>query len=151
MTKSIQRFSGAYRFLSNFYDSEIEVNEKIYPTVEHAYQAHKTLNGKQRELIRLANSPGQAKRLGQKVELRSDWEVVKLSIMKELLTRKFQIPRLRELLLETRDYELIEGNTWGDTYWGVCNGEGQNWLGKLLMEVRNEITGGEEEDGVVYY
>ena len=59
--------------------------------------------------------------------------------MKDLLEQKFAKPELKKLLLATDDMLLVEGNTWGDTYWGVCNGIGFNMLGKLLVELRSQL------------
>lgn len=82
---------------------------------------------------------GVAKRRGRKLTIRSDWNKVKDDVMLELLRLKFAIPDLRDKLLATENATLIEGNTWGDTYWGVCRGIGDNTLGVLLMQVRSEI------------
>lgn len=140
----INRFIDEYEFLSNFYPSPIYDNAgKEYPTVEHYFQAMKTFNLQKRELIRLAESPGKAKRIGRLVQLREDWEDRKLDIMEKALIQKFQIPQLREKLLATGKEELIESNFWNDTYWGVCKGEGENHLGKLLMSIREKIRDGE--------
>lgn len=140
----INRFIGEYEFLSNFYPTPIYDNDgKEYPTVEHYFQAMKTFNLQKRELIRLAESPGKAKRISRLVQLREDWEDRKLDIMEKALIQKFQIPKLREKLLATGDEELVEGNFWNDTYWGVCKGEGENHLGKLLMNIREKIRDGE--------
>ena len=108
-----------------------------YPTVEHAYQAAKTTDGVARERIRRAVTPGDAKSAGGSVTLRSDWDDVKVDVMRDLLVQKFSDRRLWDWLLETAPLELVEGNTWGDTFWGVCNGEGQNMLGRLLMDIRD--------------
>lgn len=133
----IYRFSHGYRFLSNFFPSEVYFDGLSYPTVEHAFQAAKTLDIAQRSHIRAQPTPAKAKEEGRKVKLRPDWETVKVQVMYLLLVQKFSRPDLRESLLATGDLRLVEGNTWGDTYWGVCNGEGTNVLGKLLMTVRN--------------
>ena len=109
-----------------------------YPTVENAYQAAKTVNVGDRIKISVM-SPRDAKHYGRKVKLWRDWEDLKLEIMKGLIKQKFTIPVLRKKLLATGRRELIEGNYWGDTFWGVCNGRGYNYLGRLLMEVRKEI------------
>lgn len=132
----INEFRGKYRFLSNFYPCIVldEFDNK-YPSVEHAYQAQKTLDRKLRKCF-LNGSAGQAKRNGKRIILRDDWEEVKLNVMEDLLRQKFQNDDLKRLLVETGDAELIEGNTWGDQIWGVCNGTGKNMLGILLMEVR---------------
>lgn len=135
----ISSFKGRFAFLSNFADSEIIYKNKIYPTVEHAYQAAKCINESDKEEIRTQPTPAKAKRLGNHVKMKSTWNEERISVMKELLTLKFQNPELREALLSTGNAVLIEGNTWDDTFWGVCNGVGENHLGKLLMEVRTEI------------
>ena len=138
---AIDRFRGEYEFLSNFYPSEIVLHDLIvYPTVEHAFQAHKTFNTTTRKSIASAETPGDAKKLGRILVLRPDWEEVKLVIMEECLYDKFtRYNDLRDKLLATGDEELIEGNTWGDRFWGVCNGSGENHLGKLLMRLREKL------------
>jgi ribA/ribD-fused uncharacterized protein len=142
---SITVFDGKYAFLSNFYESKIVHADMIFPTVEHAFQAAKSLSEEEQAAISIAKTPGIAKRLGRKVLLRPDWEEVKERIMYECVKEKFKEPVLREKLLNTYPAELIEGNTWHDNYWGNCscekckNIEGKNNLGKILMKVRNEI------------
>ncbi len=126
-------FSGKYFFLSNF--AELPGGK----TVEHYFQASKTHKYTQSTWILEAETPSKAKYRGRLVELRPDWEQVKIGIMKDLLRKKFQFEEFREQLLATGDEQLVEGNSWGDTFWGVCRGKGCNWLGKLLMEVREEI------------
>ncbi len=112
-----------------------------YASTEHAFQVAKTLNQDQRVTIRRAASPGKAKALGRKVTLREDWESVKVSVMKELLDQKFALGRDEaRMLLETGDALLIEGNTWGDRFWGVSGGVGQNHLGQLLMRRREALA-----------
>jgi len=139
MSKTITEFSGRNRFLSNFYKSPMEVEGVRYPTVEHFYQAQKTLDAELRKQIADIPTPSHAKRHGRTVWLRPGWENIKNEIMLQGLRLKFVGTPLATLLLNTGDAELIEGNTWGDTYWGVCNGVGENMLGKLLMQVRDEI------------
>lgn len=130
-------------FLSNFYPVAIRVDGELYNSVEHAYQAMKTSSLEERIPFQLGNSystAGQAKRAGRKLTLPPDWEEKKLSIMEHLLRQKFtQHPELREKLKATAPKVLIEGNNWGDTYWGVYDGIGENQLGKLLMKIRSEI------------
>ena len=140
--EKIESFTGDYRFLSNFYFPEfrrIPYEGINYPTVEHAYQAAKTLDNNQRIKIAQLDTPGKAKRAGRQVKLREDWDEVKLQVMTNLIWMKFQVPGLRLKLLATGDVELIEGNYWGDTYWGVCRGKGENNLGKILMNVRKVL------------
>jgi len=133
----IRNFSGGNGFLSNFSASPITVDGKVYPTVEHAFQAHKTVDPEWRERIRTAPTPGAAKRLGRKCPRVSNWDTERVNAMRYFLQLKFQEPGLRDRLLATGDAILIEGNTWGDTFWGVCGGVGENMLGKLLMEIRD--------------
>ena len=144
--KRIDEFQGENRFLSNFYPSRVEFDGVVYPTVEHAYQAAKTLDPELRKKVRDAVKPGAAKRLGRGVALRADWETVKCRVMFTLLRWKFHHQPLRGRLLATGDAELVEGNRWGDTYWGVCGGKGENRLGKLLMQVRKELQECPETD-----
>lgn len=138
----IDRFTGEFRFLSNFYPSIISIPGEVfpYPTVEHAYQALKSEDSHYRTRIRNVKSPNDAKRFGRKAPLRPNWDGMKLRIMEELVRCKFQQhPALRQLLLATKDIELVEGNTWNDTFWGVCHGIGANHLGRILMKIRAEL------------
>ena len=135
----INCFDGEYAFLSNYYNSPITHDGITYPTNEHFFQAMKTLKIDERLAIAAAETPGQAKRMGRSVTLRSDWEKIKSYYMELGLRLKFQNPDLAAKLIATGDEELIEGNDWGDRIWGVCNGEGENRLGKLLMTIRNEL------------
>lgn len=139
MSNIINSFSGKYHFLSNFHKSTIIYNNEQYQTVEHAYQAGKTLDEYERNAIKLSPTPGIAKKLGKVATIRADWADIKLFFMAELLSIKFHNIELQYKLLETNDSILIEGNTHGDTYWGICRGVGENNLGKLLMALRTEI------------
>ncbi len=139
MMKEIRGFFGEYRWLSNFWPAPVKMYGLEYPTVEHAYQAAKTLDEEEREFIRLQSTPGKAKRAGKTITVREDWETFKVGAMKILLERKFSIPHLKEKLLATGDALLVEENDWGDTFWGECRGTGQNILGKLLMEIRESL------------
>lgn len=143
MEEPIESFSGEHFFLSNFYKSEAAIwyNGLYFPTVENAYQAAKS-NDRDIQKMFVNIKPGEAKRLGKKVTLRPNWERLKLSIMTSLIAQKFdnQInPEMVQLLIDTGKRELIEGNTWGDVYWGVCNGEGSNHLGQILMSRRTQL------------
>ena len=140
----INSFSGAYEFLSNFHYAPIKVRspvgELLYPTSEHMYQAHKSLDPEVRKRISELPTAGQAKRAGQKLEIRPDWDEVKLQIMRRVVFLKFkQNPNLRTLLADTRFATLVEGNHWNDTFWGVCKGRGHNHLGQILMDLRQKI------------
>jgi N-glycosidase YbiA len=136
----IDDFSGPYEFLSNFFHSPITINGILYPTVEHAFQAHKSLDEDDHRAVASQSTPGWAKKAGRALDLRPDWEDVKVEVMRMCLAEKFASGcDLARRLVETGETILVEGNTWGDTYWGVYNGEGENWLGKLLMERRQEL------------
>ena len=110
----IDRFRGEHAFLSNFHRHPFEWRGHEWPTAE-------------------------AKRLGRRVDLRPDWERVKDDVMHAVLQAKFAVPELRDALLATGDAELVESNTWGDVYWGVCGGRGRNQLGRTLMRIRDDI------------
>jgi ribA/ribD-fused uncharacterized protein len=146
----IESFSGRYNFLSNFYPAKIEHQGITYPTLEHYYVSMKVKNDQQidgkfityidcRELIAKMPNPARVKQFGKIVKVRRDWDDVKLDVMLWGVREKFKHTDLKDLLLSTGDEELVEGNTWNDTYWGICRGEGQNNLGKILMKVRMEL------------
>lgn len=135
----ITHFDGEYKWLSNFWNVPIVFDGVTYMSVEHAYVAAKTLDFEQRRKIAEFQYAGQAKRYGRSLVLRPDWEDVKLIVMEQLLRQKFSDPELKQKLIDTRDNELIEGNNWGDKFWGVCNGSGHNHLGKLIMIIRNDL------------
>ena len=176
----IDYFKYEWGFLSNFSPAEVylwvdaqgmiwahEIDNpvaiELYASVEHAYQAAKSLDAKERWIFQVTNnpnlSPAKAKDLGRKFKEkgkeRPDWKEVNVGIMRDLLRQKFQLSTLRRKLLATMNAYLEEGNYWHDTFWGVCKGEldgrtcrhgkhdpeGENWLGWLLMEVRAEISG----------
>ena len=137
----IGEFQGQWRFLSNFWPCGIVYDGEAYSSVEHAYQAAKIplLQKELREEIKKTVSPGEAKKLSRQLPMREDWEVVKMDIMLCLLRQKFSNEPLRSKLLATMPLELVEGNWWGDIFWGVYQGRGLNNLGKLLMQIRNEL------------
>lgn len=135
----ITSFHGEHSFLSNFHPCKVVLDGITYPSVEHAYQAAKTVDRAGRLLLSKMTTAGHAKRFGQALRLRPDWDRVKQSVMFDLLWQKFQDPILRARLLDTAPFRLIEGNTWGDTYWGVCRGTGHNHLGRLLMQLRDQL------------
>lgn len=145
---TIDSFRGPFGFLSNFHEASVWIAGERYPSVEHAYQASKTFDPGTKKLIREAKTPGIAKKLGQAVQLPSNWSTRKIDVMRVLLREKFKNPLLRAMLLATEDAQLVENNTWNDTFWGVCRGKGSNWLGRILMEVRDECRR-EEAQGTV--
>jgi ribA/ribD-fused uncharacterized protein len=139
--KIIDKFDGTeHAFLSNFHPAPVVLDGVTYPSVEHAYQAAKTFNLDDRQRILNCPPPNIAKKIGRKVKARSDWDQVKVAIMTDLVRQKFtDHPELREQLLATGNATLVEGNWWGDRFWGMCNGEGHNYLGRILMDVRKEL------------
>lgn len=140
--KPIEAFEGKYRFLSNFYPCKVKYQGIYYPTVEHGFQACKSLLKKDRLRIGKLPTAAAAKQAGRKLKLRKDWETYKEVIMYNFLKQKFKWeknPILAGKLKDTGDAKLIEGNWWGDIYWGVCDGKGQNRLGVLLMKVRDGL------------
>ena len=135
IVEKITSFDGDNRFLSNFSPGGLFYGGLWYKHSENAYQAAKTHDPVTKLEISLMTA-GQSKKAGKLVQLRDDWDVVKDTIMGEIVILKFTYnPLLKRKLLATGDMELIEGNYWGDTYWGVCKGVGQNKLGKILMAV----------------
>ena len=146
MSSEITSFRGDYRFLSNFYPSRVRLQGLAYPTAEHAYQAMKCADPAEREVFVSLDSPGAAKRRGQLVELRPDWERVKKRVMLAVVTAKFtQDEALGRRLVATEDAELEEGNNWHDNFWGACIcskhvGLGLNYLGRTLEFVRLLVT-----------
>lgn len=143
----IRSFWGEFRFLSNFFPDPVEMDGVIYPTVEHAYQAAKTRDRKERSQIQKAETPGHAKKMGGRVKLRKDWESSKIGIMESLVLQKFQsYSDLGDQLLATGDRTIVEENDWNDTFWGVCDGQGSNHLGKILMRVQERVCESRQEN-----
>lgn len=132
----ITSFSGSYGFLSNFHKRPFRMHGVVFRTSEHAYQAWKVLLDDDREKVIQADTPGKAKKIANNCLRRPEWEAIKVSVMMAVLMQKFQDDALAKKLVETGQRQLVEGNTWGDTFWGVCNGKGKNTLGVLLMAVR---------------
>ena len=137
----IDSFQGENRWLSNFWDVDVELEGMVFKSVEHAYMAAKTTDMEIRKKIQNMPDAGAVKRFCKTIKLREDWEDIKINVMRSLLIQKFNHPLLKMKLLNTGDCQIIEGNTWGDTFWGVCRGVGQNNLGKLIMEIRGSLRG----------
>lgn len=136
----ISNFENDYSFLSNYFESTFVFQGLYYKSVEHAYQSMKAISHKDAEMIRLSETPDHAKKLSRIIKKKSNWDLIKRPLMKKIVKQKFlHNPILLSNLLDTFPQELIEGNWWGDTYWGLCNGVGQNQLGKILMELRDEL------------
>lgn len=153
MPQVIDSFRGQYRFLSNFYNSPISLHGRHWSTVEHVFQAAKTLDKVERENIRNLSTPAQAKKKGKTLQIRPDWEDVKYEVMLRCIRLKFvQNQGLRNFLLDTGNALLIEGNTWHDNIWGDCRCpkcryvEGKNYLGLILTQVRQEFGENDEKE-----
>lgn len=141
--KQTPAFSGRASFLSNFasYEKEEYFNYRgiFYHSNEHFYQAMKFESPNIRYQIARHPSIGLKKFVRTLGPIREDWDEIKLEVMEEGLRYKFSLPRFKWLLLSTHNLELVEYNYWGDTFWGVCKGVGENNLGKLLMKIRSEL------------
>jgi len=157
-SKVISSFTGKYWFLSNYYLQKrmpIEINGLQFTSGEAAFQCGKIYMpdgsyDEVKETLFTIYDPNLAKRLGRKVNIRPDWEVVKDARMLDVIRAKFKHKKLRHMLLGTGTAILIEGNHWHDNYWGDCNCpecrniKGLNHLGQILMKVREEIRSEEE-------
>lgn len=152
MQDTVREFNGEHAFLSNFYPVDIIYKNIKYESVEHAYQAQKCKNPDDKQKF-IGIFAGQAKRLGRKVECRSDWNDIRLQVMYDTVKLKFKDKALRKMLLSTGDAFLIEGNNWKDTFWGVYNktGIGENNLGAILMKVRDEIVAEKAAKPKIYF
>lgn len=140
-------FRGAYECLSNFSDHDTWYDGRLYPTAENAYQAAKSVWPDVRDHL-MTLTPSEAKKYGRTTVLRPDWDDMKNDVMLAVLRDKFRRnPKAAFILRETGRMTLVEGNTWHDNYWGDClcesciNSGGVNMLGKLLMQVRDELGG----------
>lgn len=147
--EAITEFRDGYFFLSNFYKAEVELQGMTFPTLEHAFQAAKSLDYVERDTIRKRPTARAAKQAGRGIKLRRDWNTARLVIMEHLVRDKFtRHEYLKEKLLATGERHLVEGNTWGDAFWGaVKQGTdgawtwvGENHLGKILMKIRKELN-----------
>jgi ribA/ribD-fused uncharacterized protein len=138
----IRRFEKEYRWLSNFAPCSVVLYGITYPSVEHAYMSAKSDDV--RWYLKCADdriAPGEIKRMSKDVCLVKNWDAIKVEVMRECLNQKFRQEPFKTLLLQTGDRYIQEGNTWGDTFWGVDlqTGQGENNLGKLIMEIRGQL------------
>ena len=140
----IDYFRGVYGFLSNMHSCSVHWKGITYPSSEHAFVASKIkLTGKLGPIlarigVAKIKSPAEAKKFGKTIILYPEWKEEQFEIMKDIVWAKFeQNYGLAKKLIDTGQAELIEGNTWWDLNWGMCNGQGQNRLGQILMEIRD--------------
>ena len=133
-------FRGEYEFLSNMYATDVKVYGRTFSCSETAFQFAKCENPEEAEKI-ASLSGREAKAMGRRITMRSDWDSARLPAMEEIVHAKFQDPEMRSKLLSTEQTELVEYNTWHDTYWGVDikTNRGENHLGKILMQERESI------------
>lgn len=156
----INSFKGECEFLSNFYPIKIYYMGFMFPSSEHAYQASKTFDYDFRAMIAKLPKAGTAKWWGSKegmkrfgCQMRKDWDREKDQIMFDILIKKFDPKEMRNLLIQTGEEELIEGNYWHDNYWGDCycqrcnNTPGKNKLGEILMNIREILNLTENKNG----
>lgn len=139
--KDILEFKGENRWLSNFWPCTIKLDTDFYHSVEHAYVAAKTIHSHERLAVRFAKTAGDAKRMGRSITIRENWDNLKLNYMHGFIEQKFsEGSELAGKLIATGSCLIVEGNTWGDRFWGVCGGEGANNLGVLIMDRRKYLT-----------
>lgn len=143
----IEDFRKTYYFLSNFFPSTVSYKDCEFPTVEHAFQAAKCTSAADFDKILNCRTPYEAKKLGRLVAIKDNWDSQRVNIMREILREKFcNNANLKELLVNTGQRKIVEGNYFHDNYWGQCLCEehrhiqGENMLGELLMKIRNECA-----------
>lgn len=142
---TVYGFFGPFRFLSNFHVVQIPYNGLVYPSTEAAYMSGKTHNLlTKKALANTKTTPSEARKIGRMLELREDWDDIRLQVMEEVNTIKYtqdtpESKLLREMLLVTKPFVLVEANWWNDTFWGECKGVGENNLGKILMKIRESL------------
>jgi len=133
-------FKNRYSFLSNMCSlgQTVKIGDIVVRTTENYYQAMKSSNPAIRDFIAQLN-PYEAKRIARETKQKEDFNNNKLTIMKDAIEVKFNLPVFKFLLLATNNTKIVEDNYWNDTYWGVCEGVGENNLGKLIMEKRDSL------------
>jgi len=143
--------TGEYGCFSNFSRHEVVIGNKRYKTTEHYFQSQKFAGTDPlySNKIAKASTPKEAARLGRdkkRKNLRHDWESAKLDVMRKALRAKIeQHEDIKKLLLSTYDEKIIEDSPY-DFFWGCGDdGSGQNWLGRLWMELRTELQGNAPE------
>lgn len=142
---AITSFKGKFSYLHNWYRSMVPFEEAFYPTAEHAYQAAMFTDPEIRKKIRECGSVVDAKLLASVHPIRNAWELIRFKVMKRIIKAKFATHyKLAVMLSWTEGRELVYGDDPGDKLWGAVQNqytkewEGDNRLGKILMEVRDE-------------
>lgn len=140
----IKEFQGQYRWLSNFAPVKITIGQFTYSSVEHAYMSEKSDSIEWKRFCADSNNtPGTVKKASRNITLKYDWDSIKLDVMEKCLNIKFEHQLYKNLLLQTGNEHIQEGNFWNDKFWGVClkTNKGDNNLGKLIMKIRSKING----------
>jgi hypothetical protein len=137
----IEQFQGEYRWLSNFAKCTIELDGRIYPSVENAYQSAKCEDQNWKRYCETHRS-GECKKMSYRIGLIEDWDIIKVKIMKKCLQQKYHREPYRSLLLKTGNEKIQEGNFWNDRFWGIDlkTNTGQNLLGQMIMDIREELS-----------
>lgn len=136
----ITSFEGIHRFLGNQWHMPVELDGRKYASVEHAFQAARTLDPKARQEIDASTYAVDARKIAANFIERPGWVKMRMDVMRLLLTQKFaKGTKLAERLLATGDADLVWTNHLQDSYWGVSNGVGENHLGRILMDIRSEL------------
>lgn len=141
----ICQFRGEYYFLSNLYPCHLQYDDMDFLSLEHAYLYLKYNNNDFRYKC-LSDIPANIlKKSTTGLTLTKDWNSIKIHTMYELLKIKFNNEPYKSLLLDTSNQNIVEGNNWNDTFWGVdintTPNYGENHLGRLIMKVRDELNG----------
>ncbi len=138
----IRKFRGEYDWLSNFYSVEIPYKGYIYPSVEHAFMSAKNESKEWKVFCSNKNyTASETKLAGRLITLVPNWDKIKIQVMKDCISIKFNQEPLKTKLINTGDVKIIEGNTWGDSYWGFDENKqvGENYLGRIIMEFRDKL------------
>ena len=135
----IKSFKDNYRWLSNFEPVKIVYEGIEYSSVEHAYMSAKSDDMEWKSKCADKQIPAKKIKADSKnIILKSDWEEIKINVMRECINQKFSQEPFKTKLDNTGDVLIEEGNWWNDLFWGVDikTGEGENNLGKLIMDKR---------------
>jgi ribA/ribD-fused uncharacterized protein len=133
------QFRKQYDYLGNMYIIPVCYRGIQFEASEIAYVYSKCANKEQAHQIAILGDPYEAKKLGKSVQLIENWNKRKVKIMHEIVYAKFSQNPMIASKLAALEGDIVEENTWGDTFWGVCNGTGDNYLGQILMQVRKTL------------
>ncbi len=119
--KTIDGFKGEYRWLSNFAPVKIILDNAEYQSVEHAYMSAKSEDIEWKKFCAdKDNSAGKVKKASKEIQLREDWNSIRLKTMEYCLWQKFTQQPYRKQLLNTDGITLYEFNSHHDNYFGIC-------------------------------